>query len=309
MNHGRAIALLALFLPHYLLGAEPSAFGAGDLNNPNPYGLTSTEATILETKKNLNKIVVKSNNQANEFESLRDRVDGLQTVIESISASTHENKQKFKSLDDENARKKEYDNRVAESIQVNSKDIEKLSLQIVEISKLVDEINAAYVSKKEFNALVNDFNKFKDLIKKDSDVKTKPLPADAKGKDSKSEDLSSVDIEKKAKALYDKKAYAESLALYKELADKNYKPAQCNYMIGEIEYYRKNYADAVAYYKKSATLYSKASYMPVLMLHSAISMEKVGDKKNAEIFYDAIISQYPESEHAKTAKSKLKAMK
>lgn len=308
MSHGRAIALLALFLPHYLLAAEPSAFGAGDLNSPNPYGLTSTEATILETKKNLNKIVVKSNNQANEFESLRERVDGLQTVIESISASAYENKQKFKSLDDEKARKKEYDNRVAESIQVNSKDIEKLSLQIVEISKLVDEINGAYVSKKEFNALVADFNKFKDLIKKDSDVKTKPA-ADTKNKDNKSEDLPSVDVEKKAKALYDKKAYADSLALYKELADKNYKPALSNYMMGEIEYYRQNHSDAVAYYKKSATLYSKADYMPVLMLHSAISMEKTGDKKNAQMFYDAIISQYPDSEHAKTAKSKLKAMK
>lgn len=308
MNHSRAIALLALFLPHYLLGAEPSAFGAGDLNNPNPYGLTSTEATILETKKNLNKIAVKSANQANEFESLRDRVDGLQTVIESINKSTYENKQKLKSLDDENVRKKEYDTRVAESIQVNSKDIEKISLQIVEISKLLDEINAAYVSKKEFNALVSDFNKFKDLMKKSSDIKSK-TDTGAKGKESKENNLSNADMEKKAKALYDKKSYGESLELYKELTDKNYKPALCNYMMGEIEYYRKNYADAVAYFKKSATLYSKAEYMPVLMLHSAISMEKVGDKKNAEIFYDAIVSQYPESEHAKTAKSKLKAMK
>ena len=80
-------------------------------------------------------------------------------------------------------------------------------------------------------------------------------------------------------------------------------------MIGEIEYYRKNYADAIAYFKKSATLHSKAGYMPVLMLHTAASMEKIGDVKNAKVFYDAIITQYPESEHAKSAKSKLNSIK
>jgi TolA-binding protein len=80
-------------------------------------------------------------------------------------------------------------------------------------------------------------------------------------------------------------------------------------MVGEIEYYRKNYADSIAYFKKSATLNSKAGYMPVLMLHTATSMEKIGDIKNAKVFYDAIVTQYPDSEYAKTAKSKLSSLK
>ena len=57
MSSSKIIAILAVILPHYLTAAEPSAFGAGDLNNPNPYGLTSTEATILETKKILIKLL------------------------------------------------------------------------------------------------------------------------------------------------------------------------------------------------------------------------------------------------------------
>ena len=307
MNSSKIIALLAVILPHYLTAAEPSAFGAGDLNNPNPYGLTSTEATILETKKNLNKVVVKSNNQANEVDSLRERVDGLQTIIESINTSTHNNKLKIKSLEDENSRKSEYDKRIIESIQVNTKDIEKINLQIIEISKLLDAINLSYVKKDEFNSLVNDMNKLKSLMLKDSSSKDSTNKSTAiKSKDS---ELPNADIEKKAKALYDKKSYAESAELYKELAEKNYKPALSNYMIGEIEYYRKNYADAIAYFKKSATLHSKAGYMPVLMLHTAASMEKTGDVKNAKVFYDAVVTQYPESEHAKSAKSKLNSIK
>ncbi|MEK6659571.1 MAG: tetratricopeptide repeat protein [Campylobacterota bacterium] len=294
---------MAVILPHYLICAEPSAFGAGDLNNPNPYGLTSTEATLLETKKNLQKVVVKSNTQANEFDSLRERVDGLQTIIESMNTSTHDNKLKIKSLEEANNRKNEYDKRVTESIQVNSKDIEKISIQIIEISKLIDVINHSYVKKDEFNSLVNDVNKLKDLLIKDSGSKTKTA---AKAQDA---NLPNAEIEKKAKDFYNKKQYDESMELYKSLAEKNYKPAIAHYMVGEIEYYKKSYADAIAYYKKSASLNAKADYMPILMLHTAMSMEKTGDKKNAEAFYNAVIAQYPQSEHAKTAKSKLSSIK
>lgn len=297
MNNSKIIALLAVILPYHLMSAEPSAFGAGDLNNPNPYGLTSTEATLLETKKDLRKVVVKSNNQANEVDSLRERIDGLQTVIEAISSSTRENKLKLKSLEDEKNNNSEYDKRIAESIQINSKEIEKINLQISEISKLIDSINTTYVTKEEFNSFVNNVNKVKDP------------KSSTKQKKSQNSDMSDSDIETKAKELYDKKLYGESLEYYKQLIEKNYKPANAHYMVGEIEYYRKNYADAVAYFKKSATLHSKASYMPTLMLHTAVSMEKSGDKANAKVFYDAIITQYPNSTHAETAKKKLSTMK
>jgi TolA-binding protein len=303
MNISKIVAISAILLPSYLICAEPSAFGAGDLNNPNPYGLSSTESTLLETKKNLQKVVVKSNNQANEVDSLRERIDGLQTIIESISSSARENKMKIKSLEDEKTNSSEYDKRVAESIQVNSKDIETIKLSLAEISKLIDTINNSYVTKNEFNSLVNDVNKFKDLVAKE-------LKVGISSKKSKSTaSMSSADIETKAKDLYNKKSYGESIEYYKQLIAMNYKPAQSHYMVGEIEYYRNNYAEAIAYFKKSATLYSKASYMPTLLLHTAISMEKTGDKKNAEVFYDAVIAQFPDSTQADSAKKKLGSIK
>lgn len=309
MNNSKIIALLAIILPSYLLSAEPSAFGAGNLNNPNPYGLSSTEATLLETKKNLQKVVVKSNNQANEVDSLRERIDGLQTIIETISSTSRENQLKLKSNENEMSlqrdNKSEYDKRVMESIQVNSKDIEKINLQLAEISKLIDVINKNYITKNEFNSLVNDVNKFKDLIAKE--LKT---PVKAKSTQStQNKELSTAEIDTKAKDFYDKKLYKESITLYKELVEKNYKPAYSHYMVGEIEYYSNNYSEAIAYFKKSATLYDKATYMPTLLLHTAISMEKSGDKKNAEIFYGAVKSQYPESKQADIAKKKLSSIK
>lgn len=306
MNNRKLVVLSAIIFPCYLISAEPSAFGAGDLSNPNPYGLTSTEATILETKKNLNKIVVKSNNQANEVDSLRERIDGLQTIIEGLSLSSRENKLKIKSLNDEyklqNNNNSEYDKRITEALQENSKEIEKIKLQISEMSKIIDQINTSYIKKEEFNSLVNDVNKFKDLVAKE-------LKTGVKSKKTKSENLSNTEIETKAKDLYDKKKYDESIEYYKDLITKNYKPAYSHYMVGEIEYYKNNHAEAIAYFKKSASLYSKASYMPTLMLHTAISMDKSGDKKNAKTFYDAIVTQYPDSNQAKIAKSKLNSIK
>ncbi|OHE01989.1 MAG: hypothetical protein A2513_08510 [Sulfurimonas sp. RIFOXYD12_FULL_33_39] len=307
MNTRNLIVSLTIIFPYYLIGAEPSAFGAGDLSNPNPYGLTSTEATILETKKNLNKIVVKSNNQANEVDSLRERIDGLQTIIESLSSSSRENKLKVKSLTDEYTLQRnnesEYSKRIAESLQDNSKEIEKIKLQIIEMSKIIDQISSTYILKTEFNALVSDVNKFKDLVAKE--LKT----GNTKSKKTKNENMSTSEIESKAKSLYDKKQYDESLEYYKDLIAKNYKPAYCHYMVGEIEYYKNSYAEAIAYYKKSASLFNKASYMPTLMLHTAISMDKTGDKKNAKIFYDAVVSQFSDSSQAKIAKSKLSSIK
>ncbi|HUH43355.1 MAG TPA: tetratricopeptide repeat protein [Sulfurimonas sp.] len=302
MKSCRVVALFAITLYTHLLSAEPSAFGAGDLNNPNPYGLSSTETTLLETKKNLQKVVVKSNNQANEVDSLRERIDGLQTIIENISATSRENKLKLKSQEDGVNNKSEYDKRVAESIQVNSKDIEKINLQLAEISKLIDRINKTYVTKDEFNSLVSDVNKFKDLLAKE--LKIAP-----KSKNIQSKELSNAEIDTKAKDFYNKKLYKESRELYKELISKSYKPAYSHYMVGEIEYYTNNYSEAIAYFKSSATLYDKATYMPTLLLHTAISMEKSNDKKNAKIFYNAVMSQYPDSSQAGIAKKKLSSIK
>jgi len=317
---------LALFLPYSLYSAEPSAFGAGNLNNPSPYGLTSSEKVILQNKKNLRKVVVNSNNQANEVDSIRERIDGLQTLIESLNISSRENKLKLKSLEQKNIDQlkgsTEYEKRLIELIQVNSdlaqensefiivntKEINKLKLLTAEISKLVDKINISYVTKSEFNLLVDDVNRFKDLVTKEFKEKEKlqeKLKVKIEQNRSTLNNIPNSEIAKKAKNYYNKKFYTKALKYYNHLIKKNYKPAQAHYMIGEIKYYRKSYSDAIAYFKKSASLYSKASYMPVLLLHTAISMEKTGDKINAETFYNAVITKYPQSNSARIAKSNL----
>ena len=119
------VAVVITVTPLLLSGAEPSAFAAGTLDNPNPYGLTKNEKIILENKKHLRKVEVYSNNQANEVESLRDRLDGLQSVVESISRKSHKNKISLQKLIKQNdlevKSSNEYDKRLSKVTQVNTK--------------------------------------------------------------------------------------------------------------------------------------------------------------------------------------------
>jgi TolA-binding protein len=286
-----------------LLSAEPSAFGAGDLNNPQPYGLTSNEKVILETKDKLHKVALKSNNQENKLDSLRERIDGMQSILESLSRKTHKNKINLQNLQNKhniyiNSRD-EYEKRLSELVQTNNQEIDRLKEVISKMSLLIDEINTQYVTKDEFNSLVNDVNKFKELIIKElKSSKSKPSK-------SKLSSMKSSEIYNKAKAYFDKKYYTKAIEYYQELIKRKYKPAYSHYMIGEMNFKRKNYSNAISYFKKSSSLYSKASYMPKLMLHTAISMDKTGDKSHAKAFYEAILKKYPNSKEAKEAKKYL----
>ena len=306
MKRSVLVVLLTTAVPLLLVSAEPSAFGAGDLSNPEPYGLTSNEKVILDNKDKLRKVFVKSNNQANEVDSLRERIDGLQSIIESLSRKAHNNKITLNRLNEESAVKDEnsdeYEKRLSEVVGSNSENIEKAKVVMSEISLLIDSINKDYVTKKEFNSLVNDVNNFKTLIAKElKSVSKKKKPAK-----SKLASMSNAEIAKQAKAYFDKKWYTKAIESYEYLVEKDYKPAYGNYMLGEMNYRRKNYSNAITYFKKSASLYSGASYMPKLMLHSAIAMNKTGDKKNAQTFFNAVVAKYPRSSEAKEAKKYIK---
>lgn len=308
------LIIFLLLIPFVLIAEEPSAFGAGDLTSPSPYGLTASEEVLLQNKHNIRKVVVKSNNQANKVDSLRERIDGLQTVIDGLSEKAHENKVYIKKLDERSVQElkssNEYEKRLSEITQKNtetansnSQNIEKIKLVMSELSLLIDNINTTYVTKDEFNSLVNDVNNFKDLVAKELKGGYKSTT-----KENDFSSMSKDNISKKARAYYDDKNYAKSIKYYMYLIEKGFKPARAHYMIGEMKYYTKEYSDAIAYFKKSASLYSKASYMPILMFHTAISMEKVGDEKNAKAFFKGIIAKFPDTKYSKNAKKHLALM-
>ena len=303
-----------------LLNAEPSAFGAGDLNSKSPYGLTETEKSILKNKKLLKEIKNNSYNQVSEIDSLRERIDGLQTIIEGLNKKSQDQKIMFKSfqeayrLDQQSlqrsdmhmsAKEKEYKEiveKLAAGVKANDENVNQLMLAITELSIIIDTINSSYVSKEEHNNLVNELNELKALV-------VSQLKAMDSATQNPFEDKTNAQVAKEAKVLYDAKKYTKASTYYEYLIQKSYKPARSNYMIAESYYYKEQYKKALAHYKESASLYSKADYMPTLMLHTAIAMDKTGDKTNAKKFYNAVIKKFPNSNSAKVAKKRVAKLK
>ena len=289
----------------HLVASEPSAFGAGNLDNPTPYGLTSSEKLVLENKDKLQKVLAKSSNQANEVDSLRERLDGLQSIIESLSLKAQNNKTEIYNLTNKSSdtlkNSDEFQKRLSSVAEQNSEEIAKIKLMITELSKSIDNINATYVTKDELKSVLEGMSKTQ-----------KSAPEQAKkstSEKSQFDGMSNAEIAQNAQAFFDKKYYTNAIEHYTYLVEQNYKPAYANYMLGEMNFKRKKYADAIAYYKESTSLFTKASYMPNLLLHTAISMENSGDKKNAKAFYEGLISRYSDTPEAKEAKKNLKALK
>ncbi|MEA3372589.1 MAG: tetratricopeptide repeat protein [Campylobacterota bacterium] len=295
-------AALTLFLSSLTLcAAEPSAFGAGDLDHPAPYGLTSAEKNILKNKETLSDVKKKSRANESQVDSLLERVDGLQTIVEGLNQKAQGNQmeikrfQDAKDLDETEQRLEKLDL----VVKANEENIIKLKTVLDELSTLIDTINSNYVSKEEYNKLVEDVNQFKTLVSKElKSIRKSPKAV-------KKSSLSSGALATKAAANYKKKYYTKSIEQYKELIERKYKPAYAHYMIGEMWYYRKDYGQAIAYFKESAKRYDKASYMPTLMLHTAVSMKKTGDKKNADAFFNALMVKYPDSKAAALAEKEL----
>ena len=107
---------------------------------------------------------------------------------------------------------------------------------------------------------------------------------------------------------FQKKKYSDAKKRFAITLKKNHKPAASSYYLGEIAYYTKKYSDALFYFKKSAGLYDQAGYIDTLLLHTAISLEKTGDKSQAKVFYQTIIDGYPGKKSAKIARKKLKKL-
>ncbi len=151
----RSLVVISL-LTSFVFASEPSVFGAGDLNNPNPYGLTHEEKLIQENRKEIQGIAHKNNLQSAKVESVTERLDGMQGIVEWLGQSVNEYKialQKVsESMSDQN-KSKLIDELIKQS-STNSDNITQLKTLLEELSQTVDGINGAYVTKEEFSALV-----------------------------------------------------------------------------------------------------------------------------------------------------------
>jgi TolA-binding protein len=206
-----------------------------------------------------------------------ERIDGLTTIIEGLSISLNELRyaQQKKPLPNDAQ---------------NSQDA-----LLQKLAAMIDDINTNYVSKKELQSLLNQHTPKKKTISK------KAKKTSSKGKDN-------ATLYSEGVRHFGKKRYDEAQKRFTVTDKKGYKPAASNYYLGEIAYYTNKYEDAIFHFKKSAGLYDQASYIDTLLFHTAVSLEKSGDKEQAKMFYENIIENYPTKKTAKIAKQRLKKL-
>ena len=291
-------------------------FGAGDLDSPSPYGLTKSEKVIVKTKNSVAKNEKKIKRVDVIIDDISQRIDALESLIEGDSQKLNkvflnlnkqikksDNNTKVNKLSNESYQKdiEVFRNDIDElknSVNENIENINRLKLSFEKIVKTVNKVNKNYVTRAEFNKLLKLLDKQPSSTVSQKKSKTKTNSVD-KSKSNKQ-------LIAEVRVLFKKDYFTKALPILDYLIEKNYKPAECNYYLGEINYYRKRYKDALHYFKTSMMLYDKASYLPKLLLHSAISFDKTGDSENAENFYTTLIEIYPDTPEAKEASKKIK---
>ena len=265
----RFLFLSSSLIASLLYASEPSVFEAGDLDSSSPYGLTKDEEKIYQNKKEIERLKKELSLLKNQVSILKESVEGLRSIVSSYSDAIGELKRKYSLLD-------------VNATNEKSKDLEERLKVLEEKDKKIEE------SLKELAKLISSSKVISSKGEKKSPIK-----------------VSSKELYRKAIAAYRKHNYDKAEELFLELVSKNYRPAICNFYLGEINYYKRNYKEAVVFYKKSIQLYDQASYIPTLLLHTGISFKKIGDKENAEKIFNALIGNYPNSKEAKIAKKYL----
>jgi len=258
--------VLYVYVCNAMLYAEPSVYGnTSQVNSAHTKAIASLKRQIAQQKE---------------------RVAGLTSIVEGLSATVntleHANQQSTPTGTNANSSK-----------------------LLQELGAMIDEINEKYVSKADLEKILASSGetlnpKTKKVAKKKA-VKSK--------KESKSYDAlkekDTAKIYSEGVRFFVKKRYDEAKKRFTVTDEKGYKPAASNYYLGEIAYYTKNHEDAIFYFKKSAGLYDKASYIDVLLLHTAISLEKTGEKVQARAFYENIIENYEDKISATIASEML----
>ena len=288
----------ALFcLPLMLLASDINPFGAGNINSSNPYGLTPEEKAIVKNKKNISKLQYETEQLSSTLNTIKLRMNSYDEVINSKLASLdtilselEQNKKNYLIL-----KNKILD--INESVANLQNKINSLENRINAIEEQITPI------KQTLKAVIDTQNKNMDYIKNAiTDIYTQlkhiKKPLDVKEAFNKGRNLFFGGKLDKAKEYF----------LYS--LSKKHLPATSAYYLGEIAYKKHHYKEALAYYKKSINFYpKKASFTARLLYHSAVSFEKLGDKKTAKITLQKIISDFSDSKYAKLAKKELEKLK
>lgn len=274
---------------------EVSAFGAGNLNEENPYGLTNSEKILLKNQKKVDNLDANFGNVRAEVGTIQEQVEGVRSVLEGTNSRINQMNTNFIEFDkrisfnEENLTllKNDFEElkaQFSQNLATQEKNYKEIKKILSELSSLIDSINSSYVPKSKFD----EYSKTKQSPKQD--IKSKNF-----------EQISSKELMQTALKDFQDKNYEVSKQKFQTLVSRKHKPARNSYYLGEIAYNQKLWQEAIEYYQTSISLYDKAEYIPRLLYHTAISFDKLGQTQEANQFYKVLKTDYPETKEAKAS--------
>ncbi|MCW0188742.1 hypothetical protein O8I41_06170 [Campylobacter lari] len=319
-----SVALLGATFLH----AEISAFDAGKVDTKTPYGLTQNEKLQYENQERLRALNEYYTNLTSKINTAVENIEGLQSVTDGLNAQYSKANTKLLSLEetyqnfDANITQEIQNLRayVEENRQIQEKNHQEIQKVLSEITTLINKINDDYISKEDMNKtisffqseiarvqsqtkitpvvpVVDDDNKTEEVIQDVNETQDEVIEV----KDDSWKKLQSSEILKKAIEETNKNQFEDAKEKFEHLISIHYKPARSTFWLGEIRYKQQDYAGALGFYKKSSAISTKGDYVPKLLYHTAISLDKVGDPKSANKFYKALKTAYPDSPEAKVS--------
>jgi TolA-binding protein len=178
------------------------------------------------------------------------------------------------------------------------KTLKSVQSEINSLRKDVAKINQQYVTQKQLDFVVEEFNKFKESLLKEFETM---LNGGAKEEYDFSKHSNSENF-KEGKRLVSIGKYKEAIKFFSYLIDRHYRPATDHYYIGESYYFSGDYKSAIKHYKESVSIYDQSKFMPNLLLHTGSSFQKLGDNRNAKTFYEILANKYSETVEGNKAK-------
>jgi len=238
--------------------AEPSVYS----RTVTYTGATADSSSLYEIKQ--------------QISALREEVDGLKSIVESLSQRLRKTQTKDLS-----------------SYQNSNPEIELLKQRVSALEKALNSRAITTPKSKSIKSTQTATSS----TKKTTPTKTQTVSISS---------IPSYKLYKNGVILFNRKQYAEAKRKFEILLLRGYKKAAVNFYLGEIAYRTGRYRDAIKYYQASAELNENAAYMDKLLLHTGISLENDGNVAQAKKFYQAIVDAYPGTESARVAKKRLK---
>ena len=310
---------LCLILP--LLGGEPSAFESQS-------GATKKDIKNLkDASLNLSSLVVDLQGRLEALEQMQygiqslydaqgQKVQKLSEELEVQNIFMQETRARLEVLKDQFEQLRLTQAQNEENYRSAMKSLDGLGEKIKEVSQVGSALNDLVL--KEFESVRAEFAKQADVIAKDQEnIQKLSLEIEKIYEEKKKiaernafkNPQKKLDVFKEAKSMYWGKNFDDARIRFAWLLEQGYEKAESSFFLGQIAFRQRRYNDAIVYFKQSAVLNDKASYMPVLLLHTIKSFQALNDNKSALTFAQSLIAYYPKSKEAAQARAIEKKIK